>query len=137
MAFGAGDPVVAGDHQLAIERDDREGGFLIVGQVNGQRVRFLIDTGATDTVLSPDDARRLGVPVDSLAYDHLTETANGTGRAADWTAERLDVGAIRLDNFEMSVNQAPMSTSLLGMSFLSRLESFEVRGRRLILKWRD
>jgi len=136
LAFSMGDPVATGDHELVVPQDD-QGAFVIVARVNGQRVRFIVDTGATDTVLSPADARRLGVPVDQLVYDGEAETANGVGHAAAYTAQTLEVGAIRFDQFRMAVNQAPMSSSLLGMSFLNRLESFEVRGRKLILKWRD
>ncbi len=136
MAFSPGAPVATGDQELVIPQND-QGSFVVVGLVNGQRVRFIVDTGATETVLAPADARRLGLPVEQLRYDSLSETANGTGRGASYTADRLEVGAIAFDDFKMSINQADMSASLLGMSFLSRLESFEFRGRQLILKWRD
>ena len=135
MAFSPGAAVATGHHELVIPQND-EGSFVVVGLVNGQRVRFIVDTGATETVLAPADARRLGVPVDQLRYDSLSETANGTGRGAAYTADRLQVGAIAFDDFRMSINRTDMSASLLGMSFLSRLESFEFRGRRLFLKWR-
>lgn len=116
---------------------DAQGAFQVVGRVNGQRVMFVVDTGATDTVLSPTDARRLGVDTGGLNYALPVETANGAGRAAAFTADSLAVGPIRVSNFPMSVNQAAMSRSLLGLSFLRRLDSFEVRDRKLILRWRD
>jgi aspartyl protease family protein len=59
------------------------------------------------------------------------------GYGAAWVADRLEVGGIRLTGVPVTINQAPMSTSLLGMNFLNRLEAFEFRGRQLILKWRD
>ena len=136
MAFRPGAPVATAAHELVIPQND-EGGFVIVGAVNGQKVKFVVDTGATETVLSPADARRLGVPVDDLRYDDTSETANGVGHSARYTAQRLEVGPVKFDDFEMAINQTPMSGSLLGMSFLSRLQSFEFRGRTLILKWRD
>jgi aspartyl protease family protein len=136
IAFSGGDPVATGDHELVIPQNE-SGHFILIGKVNGGRVRFLVDTGASDTVLSSDDARRLGVDVDALRYDHPAETANGVGYGAPYTAQSLEVGPIRLDDVEMTINQAPMSASLLGMSFLNRLESFHVRGRQLILTWRD
>lgn len=136
VAFSAGDPVATGAHELVIPQDE-SGAFVIIGKVNGERVRFLVDTGATDTVLSPDDVRRLGVDPATLRYDHGAETANGLGYGASYVANRLEVGPIRLDDFRMTVNRSPMSESLLGLTFLNRLESFEVRGRNLILKWRD
>ena len=136
LAFSAGDPVPVGDHELVVPQDG-QGAFTLVGRVNGQRVRFVVDTGATDTVLSLDDARRIGLDVSALRFDEAAETANGRTYGAPYVARRLEVGPIGFDDFRMSVNQAPMSSSLLGLSFLNRLESFEVRGRRLILKWRD
>ena len=136
VALSAGDPVATGDHELAIPQDEN-GAFVIIGRVNGQRVRFLVDTGATDTVLSPDDAQRVGVDMARLRYDQEAETANGVGHGAAWTAGSLEVGPIRMANVKIAVNQAPLSNSLLGLNFLNRLESFEVRGRKLILKWRE
>ena len=134
LAFNTGRPVVVGPHELAISQDD-QGGFEVVGKVNGQPVRFMVDTGATDTVLTPQDARRLGVDTAALRFDQQAETANGKGLGAAYVAQSLEVGPIRLANFKMSINQAPMSRSLLGLSFLNRLDSFAVRGRTLYLKW--
>ena len=115
-----------------------EGGhFLVRAQVNGQPVEFLADTGASGIVLSPADARRLGVAVDGLDYDRVAETANGVGRSATWRADSLVVGALRLEGVDMEVNQAPMSVSLLGMDFFRRLDSFRVENGRLYLRWRE
>jgi aspartyl protease family protein len=100
-------------------------------------VRFIVDTGATGVVLSPDDARRIGVDMAGLRYTEVAETANGIGYGAPLTADRLEVGPIAMSDFKMSVNQAPMSASLLGMSFLRRLESFRVEDHKLVLRWRD
>jgi aspartyl protease family protein len=128
--------VQTADHELVIPQD-AEGSYVVIGKVNGERVRFVVDTGATDTVLSPADARRLGVPIERLAYRAESETANGVGYGAPYRAQRLEVGAIALTDFPMTVNRAPMSVSLLGLSFLNRLEAYEFRGRKLILKWRE
>jgi aspartyl protease family protein len=136
LAFNDGVPVLTGDHELIVPQNE-QGGFLLIGKVNGQRVRFLVDTGSSDTVLSPDDARRIGLDVDHLRYVRLAETANGSGYGAPWSANSLEVGPIALHGYEVVVNQTPLSTSLLGQSFLNRLESFEVRDHKLILKWRD
>ena len=130
--FSSSYPVATGAHQLVVAQGEG-GGFYVMGQVNGQLVRFLIDTGSSDTVLSPADAQRVGVNIAGLRFDHMAETANGTGYGAPFTADSLAVGPIRLAVMPMVVNQAPMSSSLLGMSFLGRLESFQVKGRRLYL----
>ena len=111
-----------------------ESGFQVMGEVNGQPMRFVVDTGATDTVLSPDDAHRAGLDRAGLTFDHLAETANGTGRGARATAHDLSVGDIRFTQVPVVINQAPMTSSLLGMSFLRWLKSFEIRDGRLYLK---
>lgn len=134
--FSGSYPVAAGDRELVVTQDD-QGGFFVMGRVNGQPVRFLVDTGASDTVLSPADAHRLGLDRRPLQFDRSAETANGTGYGAQITAESVAVGAIELKALPILINQAPMTSSLLDMSFLSRLESFQVRGRRLYLKARD
>jgi aspartyl protease family protein len=135
LAFSTGDPVVTGDHELVVPQDV-DGGYALVAKVNGQRVRFVVDTGATDTVLSPDDARRIGVDLASLRYVEEAETANGAGYGAPYVAERFEVGPMAFANFKLTVNRAPLSTSLLGMSFLRQLESFQVKDGKLILRWR-
>jgi aspartyl protease family protein len=127
--------VATGPRELVVTQDE-DGGFYVMGQVNGQPVRFLVDTGASEIVLSPADARRLGVNLDTLTFDHAAETANGVGYAAPFTADSLAVGSIRFDNVPVAINQAPMRNSLLGMSFLKRLDSFQVSGRKLYLKAR-
>ena len=121
--------------EMVVTQDD-QGNFTLLGQVNGQPVRFVVDTGASDIVLTPADARRLGVDVDHLSYPHPTETANGVGRSAPYTARSLVIGGLALANVDMAIDAAPMSTSLLGMSFLRRLESYQVRDGRLYLRWR-
>lgn len=136
LAFSAGDPVATGEHELVVPQD-ADGGYVLVAKVNGQRVRFVVDTGATETVLSPDDARRIGVDMASLRYVEEAETANGQGYGAPYVAERFEVGSIALSGFKLTVNRAPLSSSLLGMSFLGRLESFQMQDRKLILRWRD
>lgn len=136
LAFNVGSPVQTDERTLVVPQG--EGGHYVVdGLINGQRVRFMVDTGATDTVLSPADAKRIGIPVETLNYGYKAETANGVGYGAAYDATTLEVGAIKLEGFRVMVNKAPMSGSLLGMSFLNRLEAFEFRNRQLILKWRE
>jgi len=134
IAFNTGRPVAVGAHELVISQDP-EGGYQVVGQVNGQPVRFMVDTGASETVLAPQDARRLGLDLSSLSFDRQSETANGKGLGAAYTARTIEVGPIRLSDFKMEINKAPMSSSLLGLSFLSRLDAYEFRDRKLYLKW--
>jgi aspartyl protease family protein len=128
-------PTVIGSHTMVLTAD-AGGGFFVMGEVNGLPVRFLVDTGASDIVLSPADAKRLDVDTKSLLFSRVYETANGAGRGAPYVAESLSVGAVKLEQVPMSINEAPMDTSLLGMAFLKQLDSFQVHGRKLILKWK-
>jgi aspartyl protease family protein len=122
-------------HEMVIARSE-DGGFYVMGQVNGMPVRFLLDTGSGETTLSPADAQRLGIDPATLTFSRTTETANGVGHGAPYTAAGLTVGQIHLTQVAMDINQAPMSTSLLGMSFFKRLDSVEIRGDQLFLHWR-
>ncbi len=122
-------------NELAIGREE-DGHYYVTGQVNGKAVRFLVDTGASEIVLSPGDAARLGVDIGSLRFGGEYETANGIGRGAAYKADSLAVGPIAFADVPMSINQAPMRTSLLGMAFFKRLDSFEFKGDRLYLRWR-
>ncbi len=127
--------VPTGAHAMTITASD-DGGFYVMGQVNGAPVRFAIDTGANGVLLSPADAARAGIDPDSLKFSAPGETANGVGYMAPVTLDKLAVGQIQLANVPAAVDKAPMSTSLLGMAFLKRLESFEVKGDQLTLRWR-
>jgi aspartyl protease family protein len=109
--------VATGERELTLSESDG-GSYVVFGAVNGERVRFLVDTGATDIVLSPSDARRAGINPDSLKYDRPYATANGVGYGATVTVDRLEVGAITFSDVRVSVQQAEMGTSLLGMTFL-------------------
>jgi aspartyl protease family protein len=117
--------------EMVVGRSDG-GAFFVMAEVNGSPVRFLIDTGSSEIVLSPADAAR--AHVNSAGATLPSETANGVGYGAVATVDNLTVGPIRMRDVPVAVNRAPMSESLLGMSFLRRLESFEVRGDEMILK---
>jgi aspartyl protease family protein len=127
--------VSTGPRTLALTQS-ADGGYAVMGQVNGQPVKFAVDTGSTDIVLSPADAERLGVNLSTLNFDKVYETANGQGLGAAYTVADLSVGPIRFTQVPVSVNKAEMSGSLLGMAFLKRLDSFEFKDHRLIMRGR-
>jgi aspartyl protease family protein len=110
-----------------------DGHFYIEAAVEGTPVLFLVDTGATRVVLSPADAKRIGIDLTSLRYDSLVETANGMGRGASVRLRRIELGSLQLSDVAAEVNEAEMSQSLLGMSFLSRIGGYEVRNGELTL----
>jgi aspartyl protease family protein len=112
-----------------------DGHFYITAEVNGRDVRFLADTGATDIVLSPSAARRVGYDPDELRFDRMYQTANGLGRGASVRLQRLSLGDLVLQNVPASVNEAGMDHSLLGMGFFNRLDGYTVRDGVLTLYW--
>jgi aspartyl protease family protein len=129
-----GYPVETGAHEMVISESEG-GNYLVYGIVNGARVRFLIDTGASDIVLSPTDAKRGGIDSSLLNFDHRYETANGLGKGALTTVSEFAVGGAHFTNVPVSVNQADMNASLLGMTFLKRFKSFSFAQGKLTLTW--
>jgi aspartyl protease family protein len=115
-------------------RTAKGGHFVIEAEVNGVALRLLVDTGASDVVLNPADARRLGFDVASLNYSRRYRTANGIVFGAPVLLNRVRIGPIALDDVRASVNRADMARSLLGMSFLGRLSGFEVSDDILTLR---
>lgn len=126
--------VQTGDRELTISEGE-DGHYHVYAVINGTKVRFLVDTGATDIVLDPADARRLGFDLDRLTFDKPFGSANGVGYGASVELADLSVGAIHFSNIRVSVNRAPMGSSLLGMAFLKRLKSYSFSGGKLILRW--
>ena len=111
------------------------GDFAIAAQINGARAHMVLDTGASSVVLTQDDAKAAGLPIDLLDYTVSIDTANGRTRAAPVTLDRLAVGGLEERSVEALVVQpGQLHTSLLGMSFLNRLQSWQVVGDRLVLK---
>ena len=127
-------PVETGSRELTLSGGE-DGHFHVYGTVNGTQIRFLIDTGATDIVLSPSDARKLGIDLGRLKFDRPYGSANGIGHGAATEVADLSVGAIHFSNVAVSINGAEMGSSLLGMAFLKRLQSYSVSGNKLILRW--
>jgi aspartyl protease family protein len=128
---GRGD---GGDREQIIEAGPH-GHFLVEAVVDGVPLDFLVDTGASHVVLSLQDARRLGFTPDRLRFTQKFQSANGTVRAAPVELRELRIGQLRLFGLEASVNGGPLPISLLGMSFLQRLTSYEVARGRLVLRW--
>jgi aspartyl protease family protein len=114
---------------------DPSGHYVIEAMVNGAPVTFLVDTGASEIVLTLDDARRIGLEPRTLAFTQRFSTANGEVRGAPVVLREIRIGQFRLLDVTASVNEAPLAVSLLGMSFLEQLSGYEVQRGRLILRW--
>ena len=110
------------------------GEFSVAARVNGARVTFLFDTGASMVVLAASDARRAGVDAAGLTFDVPVTTANGAALAAEVRLNEVAVGPIVMRNVGALVARpGALEESLLGMSFLERLKSYTVERGRLIL----
>ncbi len=126
--------VISEGRTVAVARTNG-GDFAINGQINGAPVAMVLDTGASSVVLTREDAKSAGLPIEVLNYTVNIDTANGRTRAAPVTLDRIAVGSLVECSVDALVAQpGQLKKSLLGMSFLNRLQSWEVRGDRLYLR---
>jgi aspartyl protease family protein len=110
------------------------GEFAVAARVNGARVTFLFDTGASVVVLTAADARRAGIDTAGLSFDVPVTTANGSALAAERRIDTIAVGPIVMHNVRALIARpGALEQSLLGMSFLERLKSYTVERGQLIL----
>jgi aspartyl protease family protein len=134
--FFPSEPQVGRGGEVIVNRR-LSGEFAIAGRVNGARVTFLFDTGASAVVLTADDARRAGVEASRLVFDVPVATANGAAMAAETRLDQIAVGPIVMRNVPALVaRRGALDESLLGMSFLERLKSYTVERDRLVLSAR-
>jgi aspartyl protease family protein len=119
---------------VVIARNGR-GHFDVDGRVNGRRVDFLIDTGASVVALTARDAARLGIYPSHNAFVAEVKTANGIVRAAPARLDMVEVGSLELrDVAALVLPEGALSDNLLGLSFLSRLRRFEYSDGKLVLE---
>ena len=129
-------PGRAASHARTVElARGRAGDFQITTHVNGTKVAMVLDTGASAVVLTHEAARAAGLPLEMVKYTVNIETANGHASAAAVTLDRVAIGGL----VERSVPAliAPpgqLKVSLLGMSFLNRLQSWEMRGGKVMMR---
>lgn len=107
--------------------------FYIMLKVNNVNVLFLIDTGATTTSLTLNDAKRIGIDMNSLKYNQMVNTANGTAFGASAKISNIQLGNFKIDDMWVLINQNMSGNSLLGMNFLKQLNGYEVRQDKMIL----
>ena len=120
------------ERTIELRRAD-DGHFYARVRVNDAEIRFMVDTGATNLVLSRQDARRIGLAMDSLNYLLPSSTANGTVYGAGVVLDRVELGGFVDTDVRAVVNGGRMDISLLGMSYLDRFRRFSVEGDRLLL----
>lgn len=111
-----------------------DGHYWAEADVNGRRVRFLVDTGASAVALTIADAKRLGFEPEKLDYDYQVTTASGPARAAAVKLGRISVSGAAVNDVDALVIEKGLDTSLLGMTYLGRLSRFEATRTALILR---
>ncbi|MDG4648465.1 TIGR02281 family clan AA aspartic protease [Roseibacterium sp. SDUM158017] len=111
-----------------------DGHYYLTLGVNGVPVRFVVDTGASEIVLSREDAARAGIALDRLIFSGRALTANGMVETAPVRLETVQAGPAVETGVRAVVNATDMQDSLLGMSYLQRFERLEISGGRLVLE---
>ena len=119
-------------HRLSIPKA-ADGQYWLETRVNATNVKFLIDTGASVVSLTPKDAQRLGLNLESLKYDHKVQTAHGVTEAAEVKIDTIDIGGVALHDVRAMVIREGLEQSLLGMSALERLRRFDATPSSLVL----
>lgn len=115
---------------IAISADNH---FYIDLKVNNKNIRFMIDTGASETVIDKKIAEEIGIDFRNLYYDKIFKTANGQVRGASINIDEIDVSGMKFFNVEASITESELSVPLLGMSFLKRFYKYEFYRQKLIL----
>jgi aspartyl protease family protein len=112
-----------------------DGHFFATVDINGEEVTMIVDTGASSIVLRPEDAKKVGIDPDGLTYRVPVLTANGRTVAARVRLDKVSIGPLDRQNVDALVAKpGALTQSLLGMSFLSRLRSYEFSGDFLTLR---
>ncbi|MCR9137115.1 MAG: TIGR02281 family clan AA aspartic protease [Alphaproteobacteria bacterium] len=116
---------------------DSRGHFQGSFRINGRTVDGLIDTGASVIALNRSTARKLGLSVKASDFTYKVNTANGIAKAAHAVLKRVEIQSIRVDNVDaLILDDKSLSGTLIGMSFLNKLGSYQARDGKLVLKAR-
>jgi aspartyl protease family protein len=127
-------PEMAQGRNLSIPRDAR-GHFQTEGRIDGQRIDFMVDTGASVIALNEKSAARFGLRPSRGDYNATVATANGTIKAARTRLAMVDIGGLIVRDVDaMVLPDEALSENLLGLSFLSKLKRFEYANGKLVLE---
>ena len=124
--------VVTGTGEVVVPRA-YDGHYYLTLDLNGVPTRFVIDTGASEVVLTPQYAGRAGIDVAGLNYNSRAMTANGMVQTASIRLDRVVLGDIEDRQVPAVVNGAPMQESLLGMSYLNRFDRIAIEDGQMVL----
>ena len=129
---GENDQAIVGN-TLRIRQSD-DGHFWINAEVNGNQVRFLVDSGATTTAMNLSTATAVRIDVNEIGFPTYVSTANGDVEVRRAKIESLKVGSMRTEDLPIVVAEEFGDTNVLGMNFLSKLDSWRVEGNEMILE---
>ena len=136
--IAASEPAAAAAHAATpntlVYQANTLGHVMLEADVNGTPVRFLLDTGATQVALTLNDAAAVGIGGGDLAFKGMVSTANGPARVAPVTLREVRIGQFATGDVAAVVIEN-LGVSLLGQSFLKRLDSYEMRDGRFTLNW--
>jgi aspartyl protease family protein len=134
MAAMSEPPAQAGSRTLSIPHDGR-GHFATEGRIDGQRIAFMVDTGASVIALNESSAARFGLRPSRNDYRATVMTANGTVKAAPARLPMVEVGGLIVRDVDaMVLPDEALSENLLGLSFLSKLRRFEYANGKMVLE---
>lgn len=118
--------------EISVPREP-DGHYYLTLDINDTPVRFVIDTGATDMVLTKEDAEAVGIDLENTNFLGTAQTANGSVKVASVYLDSVRIGQFTDREVRASVNDGEMKTSLLGMNYLHRFDRIEISGGQLVL----
>jgi aspartyl protease family protein len=127
-------PITSSQIRAASLRKEGDGHFWATAFVNGEPVRFLVDTGASLVALTKQDARKIGVDTENMEATAEVRTAAGRVKAAVVNIDAIEIDGVTVKNVQAVVIEKGLESSLLGMSFLNRLDGYEVTPNAIVLR---
>jgi aspartyl protease family protein len=118
----------------AILKREEDGHYWALANLDGQFVKVMVDTGASTVALTQADARKIGLKPETLSYEWTIRTAGGEVKGAAVTLKQVKIGNVRVQDVDAMVLREGLEQSLLGMTFLGELYSYEFKGENLIIR---
>jgi aspartyl protease family protein len=134
VAVATPEPAALPGSRAAFIDKENDGHFWTRADVSGTQVKFMVDTGASIVALTYFDAQRLGLNPEELAFDSEIRTAGGVTYGAPVTLASIRIGKVKIENVDAVILTSGLEQSLLGMTFLGELNSYEVRQGQMIIR---
>lgn len=134
VATATPQPAVSAGSRAAFIDKENDGHFWTRADVGGTQVKFMVDTGASIVALTYFDAQRLGLKPEELDFDSEIRTAGGLTYGAPVTLASIRIGRVEVEDVPAVILRTELEQSLLGMTFLGELHSYEVRQGQMIIR---